>query len=222
LLARHDAVGTAYRFAFSTAGLEEIRPPLDVSFEPLPLDSGNAGVRELVGDTRSDTERLKAQLGLSVNVRGRSRWAVGFAWVSLFLAFGSWAVLLIDLVVDLVRGRVLGTPIWLLPGTVMLATVALWRLWRPRQWFIVPGAIVVGTSTWRSSEWTLQMIRRKEGVLVYWKDVNRIAVASDDGRSFSLKATPEVAEIAIRAWLSPLEPPPLEQLSDLSSDRTPR
>jgi hypothetical protein len=89
----------------------------------------------------------------------------------------------------------------------------LWRLWHPRQWLVVPGALVVGTSTWRSARWTLEMFQAREGVLVYWADTRRLAVATRDGRSASVLAPPDVA---IRAWLSPLEPPPVEQFSDLT------
>ena len=64
------------------------------------------------------------------------------------------------------------------------------------------------------------MFRREESVLMHWLDANQLAVGAADGRMSSTAATARMAELAIRAWLSPLPPPEIERLSDLGTPAT--
>jgi hypothetical protein len=117
---------------------------------------------------------------------------------------------------DMLVGKVPELFFMLWPTLAFLIGLWLWRLWRPEEWYIVPGAVVVRSSAWNSSKWQLHLLARADSVLVYWRDLRLVAIADTRGRSFTRHATPVEAETAIRAWLSPLPPPKLEQLSDLT------
>ena len=97
----------------------------------------------------------------------------------------------------------------------LIAAMLLWRLYRPAEWWLLPGALLVRTSTWRSDEWTLHVMRRADSVIVYWADIWTLAIASRDGQAFSRRLRQVEAEVAIRAWLSSQPTPAEETLVDL-------
>jgi hypothetical protein len=89
--------------------------------------------------------------------------------------------------------------------------------WRAgRQWLLIPGGLVLRKARWRGG-WDLQRFRRCDGVLMlgpYWRKLWWFCVA-DGGRHGSAQVTPEEARLLLRAWLSPLEAPSVEAMSDL-------
>lgn len=86
-----------------------------------------------------------------------------------------------------------------------------------RGWLIVPGAIVVRESGLLSDRWKVRVCRRSECVLCV-RDVRRtgcVAVLATADRVWPHPVTRTEATFLLRAWLSPLEPPGVERLSDL-------
>ena len=89
---------------------------------------------------------------------------------------------------------------------------AVWK-----QWLAVPAGLVRRQSTWRRARWKLHLFKRRESVLLLgrirantWLLV--VVDAQAEGVAYGTKTE---LEHALRAWLSPLEPPAVEVLSDL-------
>ncbi len=98
----------------------------------------------------------------------------------------------------------------------LLLIIAAIQRRRVAQWFAVPGALIVRSAPWYSSAWTLEGFRREESVIVHDVDHNVLTIASRDGRVHQRRMTPYEITFALRAWRSKLQPPDIEQLSDLA------
>ena len=86
-----------------------------------------------------------------------------------------------------------------------------------QQWFIVPGGIVQRKAGWLQSRWKLHLFERRASALCvshWWRKIWAVHVV-DAQASARRMLTRTEAEFLLRAWLSPLPPPPLERLSDL-------
>ncbi len=86
-----------------------------------------------------------------------------------------------------------------------------------RQWFVVPGAIVLRKFGWLQRRWNLQLFERCQSVVCvsHWSRNIWSATVADTRASFSRYLTRDEAEFLLRAWLSPLPPPAVERLADL-------
>ena len=155
-------------------------------------------------DQLCETTAISRRLGVILVVT----WILFMAVALILSVYWAMRDMLVGKVPELFFG------IW--PTAGLVIGVWLWRLWQPEEWYIVPGAVVVRSSAWNSSKWQLHLLERADSVLVYWRDLRFIAIADTTGRSFARPATPVEAEGAIRAWLSPIPPPELKQLSDLT------
>lgn len=103
---------------------------------------------------------------------------------------------------------------WVLP-MVALAAIVTWRLLRPRNCFAVPGALVVRSARGHETSWRLSMFARQDSVVLYWRERGVLAMAALDGSVVQTMMRQPEAEIAVRAWLSPIAPPSIDRLSDL-------
>jgi hypothetical protein len=217
VLAQRGAFGKVYRIAADAKMFPEPPAPINVPFEPIalsPLDPALKALRQ--GHEQPAETPKESGLKRYLHSLGPSPWARALMLFGLAGMIIGILMILYDLIVSLIMLRMPMVALSLLPWAALILCGYLWYLWRPRKWFIVPGAIVVGTSRWRTAHWNLNMFPREDSVLVYWVHYNRIAIASRDGLSFSRAINRMPAEMAIRAWLSPLEPPPLERFSDLT------
>ena len=110
--------------------------------------------------------------------------------------------------------------IWLLvlaaPIIGLLGTSGAWS-WR-KQWFVLPGALLLRTGGWRDATWRLHLFDRRTSVLVILGYARRrsLLFVADADRTERTVVTRNEANLLLRGWLSPLEPPPVERLSDLS------
>ena len=91
--------------------------------------------------------------------------------------------------------------------------------WRHnRQFLLVPGGLVVRKTVRKApSEWNVHVHARISSVLLVHHKAKHswlICVADAKARNTVLVTKAEV-EMLLRAWLSPLMPPAVEQLSDL-------
>ncbi len=215
-LAAAGAVGMTYRIVDEEQPVAELPESLDVPIEPTPLARDSTAFRELIGDSRTKTTIFRDDLRRAHDPSGNSVIWWWFVRVSLAVAALGLTVGLIMAVIDLVNAR---TPKaatgQILSLCFALVVMLLWRLYHPRRWTLVPGAIIVSTSTWRSTEWQLHMFRRSDSVLLYWQKLNFLVLAQTDGAAFSRSVRHEEAELALRAWRSPIPPPAIERMSDL-------
>lgn len=180
--------------------------PMDVPFEPRLLESGfskHGSNAALVDDPMTVSRRVRRNLLL------KGGWIIVVAFV---LNFGFAAI-------DAYRQWRITLPLiaWSLAFVAVLFLPARWRWAAGKQWLVVPGGLILRKSSWRSDKWRLHVFDRTRAVLLIYK-LRRHQWAlcvADDQESDSAVGTKEELEFALRAWLSPLGPPPVERLSDL-------
>jgi hypothetical protein len=83
---------------------------------------------------------------------------------------------------------------------------------------VVPGGLLFRELARRSGTWNLHVFDRRKSVLIAHRgNFNRwtISVGDNDQRR-QITVTQNEADLLLRAWLSPIPPPPVEQLSDLT------
>ncbi len=214
-LAAAGAVGTTYRIVDDMFPSRALPRPLDVPFDPTPLSRRSAVFCELAGKERITTSLVRNEVYMAFGapeLSGARRWVFRVSLAAMALCALAW---IIKAVVDLLHARVPDVITTLGPWIAPLVVVMLWCLWCPRRWTLVPGAIIVSTSGWRSAKWQPYMFRRSDSALLYWRRLNQLVVARTDGTAFSRRVSPEEADLALRAWRSPLPPPSIERMTDL-------
>ena len=100
---------------------------------------------------------------------------------------------------------------------LLLAVLIYRKVIQTRQWYVVPGGLVLRYSSWSSGKWKVRLFNRRCSVLIAYEAHNEnwhcwVADAESDE---TLTGDENTITNALRAWLSPLEPPKIEQLSDL-------
>lgn len=103
-------------------------------------------------------------------------------------------------------------------GGLLLALTALLITMPSMDCYLVPAGMVTRYTSWLRKKSSLHLFLRRESLLaVFRRNPNLwILIVADRQRIESISATPEQAAQLLRAWLSPLNPPTIDQLSDLS------
>jgi hypothetical protein len=187
--------------------------PVTVPFEPRPLNDVTASEFEgaQAGQRESD-DWLAEQTSLSLG-SGRAR-------IRKAILTGVAACVLIWMVVKAIIAPGGISRDWMIVLAVIVAVfgVTWWRRKFPNpQVFLVPGGFLVRRSPWYSQRWSLHVYDRSHSVLIARQQIKeswQLRVADSEAQD-TVVATEVQAAQALRAWLSPLAPPTLEQLSDL-------
>lgn len=221
-LALRGAGGATLRIAAAPAGPIE---PLVVPFEPQPLDETLSGLMRAGGG-----DDPPGPGGAASPPASRARPLAGVVPAGLhrnIILKGGWVLVIIFAVnwalaaLDAWRHRRWLHPtfvLWSLGLAAMIFIPVGARLTSSRQWFLVPGGLLLRSAGWRQRGWTLHVFERSRSVLCLCRSRRNQgwAVSVSDGReSGTTLATPYECEFLLRAWLSPLPPPPLEKLGDL-------
>ena len=194
--------------------------PIPVPCEAQPLDESDPGFASVAsaysgsegaGPRKKDDPRPgRSALGRRVALLG-GRYTIG-RW---FLIGGCLVYMCMMIFGSNLPGSSIAWLVTLLVGALVLATGGAFT-WR-RQWLLVPGGVVVRTTGFGWGHWRVRLYSRVRSVLyvgrisaVQWT----IAVA-DGTRVETVRVTGAEATLLLRAWLSPLSPPPLERLTDL-------
>lgn len=84
--------------------------------------------------------------------------------------------------------------------------------------YLVPAGMVIRSTGWLRKNSSLHLFTRSNSVLAVFgrNPKSWILLVADRQRIESIGATPGQAAQFLRAWFSPLDPPTIEQLSDLS------
>lgn len=196
--------------------------PISVRFEARPLDQGDPSFASLEGalnlginDERTDGWR---------KATGTSQESYALRVKRNIIALGGKSATIAVLV--LMAGLALSQ--WLTSGTILLpiliAVVAIVLVSNRKapgtgsaQWLVVPGGIIVRTAPWRTRRWNVHVFDRHTSVLVVQAvrgDQWTLSVG-DPECQYRASATTQECNLLLRAWLSPLNPPPIERLSDL-------
>lgn len=181
--------------------------PLEYPFEPQPLNEAHSALIRQQSADKESAAPTGAAAALVRNIR------LGGGWFLLVIVG-------VDFVWALAKAVAQRTPTWhMFVFLVALLLLALMppNAIRPHGWFVVPGGVVLRKSGWRQRHWELTLLERSRSVLCvsHWSRNIWSATIADATTSFSRHLTKAEAEFLLRAWLSPLPPPPLEQLADL-------
>ena len=195
--------------------------PITVEFEAQPLseehtrfddfDAHAASAPDLSPTT--DTQALPSIPGAQPPRRIS---AATYRWIGISLPAACVMVFLVDYYLT-------GRGGWRLPFyACVFATCAIVLTLRTgwsfrRQWLVAPGGVILRESGFFRRNWRLHRFDRRQSVLIAHRVSRRYWVVFVADREMHRKATTtnSEAEFLLRAWLSPLHPPPLERLSDL-------
>lgn len=196
--------------------------PFNVTFEPLLLDEADETIRELdntlniyTPDTDSalpivenySSGMISPQLRRNIKIAGGKGMFIFILMMTLLMIVGAF-----------ITGQTffLAT-IMIICLLMIIFGVRIGSTMGRRQWFIVPGGLIVREGKFFSQDCKLHLFDRSTSVLI----VNKISkhqwslYAAKKGSFQRAVVTRKESEILLRAWLSPLPPPPIEQLSDL-------
>jgi hypothetical protein len=91
-------------------------------------------------------------------------------------------------------------------------------LFSKKHFLTVPGGLVVRKAIGGSGAWQVHLFERRRSILcIYCASVRQWNLAVADAQTMeTTSGTKLEMDFALRAWLSPLSPPLLEHLSDLT------
>ncbi len=198
---------------------EEARPiePLIWPIEPRPLDeaytsllddaTGAADATRVHGKMTSLAHSDLARV-IRRNVRRKGGWWLILIFVPL------WAFNVLD---ALARWRITLPAVLWTAALVAALFVGPIRGRAAEQWFIVPGGMVRRKASPFQKRWSLHLFERSKSVLcaVRWFGQSWLILVQDGHETARRNATRDEVTLLLRAWLSPLPPPPVERLSDL-------
>jgi len=190
--------------------------PLGVPFEPHLLDAIDEESQSESGEPSANAK--PGQEGSYASAL-RDSYRPVRKWLN---RYGQWVNLLVWATLGVVKSLRSGQIDFLIYALAagLLVTLIL-RIHQSglteRQAFIVPGALIVRESGWRSSNWGIAMFEPHEAVLLTCRSPDRRweLLLGSRTQIYNFRVTQAQAEAVLRAWLSPLAPPRLEQLSDL-------
>jgi hypothetical protein len=206
-LVSQGAAGSTVRIGPAKQASEIV--PITVEFEPRSFDR----LADL--DAAAEAEdgigrRAGLPRGVVRNVLLKGGWVLvaifGFNWImSAIEAYGRKRVTTNLMISSVALAAVLLLPVgsgWLLSD---------------KQWWAVPGGLVFRKGAKRGRGWDVHLFRPAESVLVMARTARHgwALVVADRERCESAFGVRGELEYALGAWLSPLEPPSEERLSDL-------
>src|SRR5262249_49891559 len=194
--------------------------PLAVPFEPITLNEADRAFHalrsalEAAGERKNGPARARDDQSL-LRIRIDSYLKHHGGWPNLLLALA-----FLVLIVLVTRRR----PVFAI-GMFGVGVSVAWSILRPRpgwrqrgRWFIVPAALVLRRPARSGRGLDVQVFPRRDSALcvsrsttVVWK-----VRFAHDGRDYEIACSEAEANMLLRAWLSPREPPTIEKLTDLT------
>ena len=193
--------------------------PIDVPFEPRLLVAGRRRVPVASIMSNATDCPWTSTTGDQLSTH-EARFTKRLFRSNIVLLIAAGMMLLILFVESLQAGAF--RPDWSLGNVLVLVAFAIiaWTrisIYSSAQFLAIPGGLVYRTSTWWRRDWQMHVFNRRSSVWLaaksrhgFW-DVN---VADADTHAKFVVLDGEFG-FALRAWLSPLEPPAVEVLSDL-------
>lgn len=198
--------------------------PLTVVFEPRLLDESDVAFSELETATAPDlaTKESTAAPATAVgddamgvrHIRRNLKLKGGWAFVIMFAAF-----MLRSAAESYQRGAMTWElPFWTTMLLLFLLGPARGGLFGRAQWLLAPGALLVRKAVRRTTRSQLHVFDRRKSVLCVsqHRKSQWLIVAADALACEQTLATDREVHFLLRAWLSPLEPPPADRLTDLT------
>lgn len=201
------AVSFEYRKRFQCPSAR----PIEVAFEPVQLDESSSTLRELAAlATGSPPAEMDSSRPIQDVIRPWIR--IGIP-AGFFIMFLNQAVLSISLY-GMTSRFTIG---WLLLAPISIAMVAAVYWIRNRNWFIVPGGVVVHRRSLFKGEGTISRFTPMETLLILQPQIMAISVSLIQGEEIieSTNLTKSECIALLGAWQSSIAPPELERLVDL-------
>lgn len=219
-LVAEGCVATAIRIA--SVGQATRIKPIAVPFEPRRFD-------ELAELDSAESSQTKTETDNNGDARDRERAAdpasIPRGIHRNLILKGGW-ILLAILGIHWVARAIESSQRRTITANFMLMTVAMLAFLlvpvghscvTARQWLAVPGGIVLRKGKWLKRRWDLHLFDRRKSVLFVYRYTRRqwVLTIADQDAYENVIGTKQELDAVLRAWLSPLPPPTLEQLSDL-------
>jgi len=193
--------------------------PFELPFEAQALDEADPNFIQLEsqGDVENgessppvtaslDDDATWRRVKRNVALRGGWVFAGIFLFATLLQAWSSYRRGSIDLGLVLYPGLLLLILFW---------TTGSWK--SGRQWLALGGGLLLRKARWRDRQWRLYLFEPRHSALALYRQNKHswiLCVAQGDVFERTILTNRE-ADFVLRAWLSPLSPPPVEKLSDL-------
>ena len=209
-IAKSEPWGTVIRIG----RIETFDPlePIPFAFEPRRIED-SSDLRAMKNDGCVDNNPHSSTSAPARGVRRNLMLKGG--WILLGLFSFSW---LASALKSILSRRIEFELLWWTLALFLFVMIPVDSNWRSqRQIFLVPGGVVVRKGGWFKRDWRLKLCPRAAScVMIYplWKK-QWAFVVSDGKECVSAVGLRSEMELALRAWLSPLEPPSVERLSDL-------
>ena len=197
--------------AIRVAPAETLRPlqPVPFAFEPRRIDD----LESLSLMDTKDSTVTESRVAAKVLPRGvRRNVLLKGSWFLLGIFLFNWIIALFE---SIRNGFVQFNLILFSVAILGFAFIPANQSWKS-QFIVMPGGLLVRKHKWREKGWRLTLFRRASScVMMYplWRQ-QWILTVSDGENCESVLGLRAELEMTLRAWLSPLEPPPLERLSD--------
>lgn len=222
MLAKALAAGGRTGMTIRLLRTAEPNPPQPIveRFEACPLDETDPLLIELQRDDpgipRGELPDSGDAASVGRSARRRFRLAGGWWLVLWFGFFGCRSV------IEAWRaGRITSGLVFWIGLLLFMLLVPREFFHKSNQWLAVPGGVIVRVGSWRNRVFKLVRLARPESVFVAkpirWQKLWEVTIASKVA-AYSERFTATEMRFLIRAWLSPLEPPQVEELSDLRGE----
>lgn len=209
-MARSGYAGAIMRVG--PAGAATVIRPIEVAFEPRDLNDAEKTKLEADQSTGQHDGSTDSTWIWLRTIRRRA-YVRPLAWLGvLWIAYN---VVSASLEAWNQSRFTLPLVIWL---SMLAFVIYAWSSTTVGPWLAVPGGLVQRTARTFARSSDLHLFDRRKSVLcVYCTRRRAWAFAVSDGSDTGAgTGTQEQVEFLLRAWLSPLEPPTVEQLSDLT------
>lgn len=186
-------------------------PPFNEFFEPTPLDRTDPRLSALSGRARESAWPMVKEVPVDEKDVRSAYQLTGYAALAAIAVFFA-----ITFLIALVQGRniagwTVAVPLFILAQAVL---PALMRLFRPEEWLLVPGGVLIRRRSWKTSRWKLTELYRENSTPVLFEPEAAVGIASAEG-DFGRGVTAAEAEALLLAWFSEAPRQPLERMSDL-------
>ena len=190
--------------------------PIDVPFEPVMLDEADTAFMGLLGtaavgsgdsDAANESQALR-RVRRNLSMKGGWVVAVGFSVGLVASVYGA------------IRNRQFNWQILIFAvgmASVFLQPAGWFRSMR-KQWLLVPRGLVLRKAGGRKGGWKVHLFERDRSVLCVCRHDKRKwrFFVADAEKSESLLTTKQEIDVLLAAWLSPLDAPSPDRLTDLS------
>ncbi len=194
--------------------------PFGMVFDPQALDQTGETFRQLEetgGEPQDDVVNVHAAapaddstwLKVKRNVLLRGGWVIAVVFL-LSVLFHAWR--------SIVEGRIQPSLILWIAFLSMTLFGASGAAQSRKQWFVVPGGLIVRKAGRLDRRWKVHLLEPASSVLMVFQAGRHQWIVCAAGEDFSdrVVVTKREADFLLRAWLSPLTPPPVEKLTDLA------